>query len=410
MAKKNKGSGAGNPAKGSGKTKRNIPTHVGKWHIGELVIGLLATLMLFVGLLAKPTYTILNHVVVFNDGIIAPAIIFGAVVWAIIETLTPPGKGIIDLVWRAAAGFILGGFIGGFLGYEFGFAQYIIVPAYAGNSAAILYLVSILVFGLVVIWDAAWSDRKGYMGQKAKNTRVLNFKESGSGKAARKFIGLFIALISVFLMIFLSAGIGHALVAGSDNSPVLQSEAITSYVYGSSGAIPFGQVNGTATFDFPSSTVNNVTTYQGEVWIRTNLTVAEMNNFAVSKLVIDSTDSHAANVSLGTGYNTSSFEPFAYQSLKNLTSATFSVSASSLTGNQSANIMVLVQSNVTSISISFHAYGNNGLTTILGSYSAEQTGYLIGTIFTFVSAILVAPWYDIGIFDRKNQVSGRGGK
>ena len=408
MAKKNKGSKAGNPAKNSGKTKRNIPTHVGKWHIGEIVIGLLATLMLFVGLLAKPTYTIVGHVVVFNDGIIAPAIIFGAVVWAVIETLTPPGKSILDLIWRAFAGFVLGGFIGGFLGYEFGFAQYIIVPAFNGNEAAVLYLVSILVFGLVVIWDAAWSDRKGYMGQKGPKVKSLNFKESGSGKAARKFLGLFIALISVFLMIFLSAGIGHALVAGTDNSPVLQSESITSYVYGSSGAIPFGQVNGTATFDFPSSTVNNVTSYSNQVWIRTNLTVAELNNFAVSKISISSTDSHPANVSLGTGFNVSSFEPFAYQPLKNLTSVSFSISSSSLTGNQSENIMILVQTNVSSISISFHVYGNTGLTTIIGSYSAEQTGYLIGTIFTFVAAMLVAPWYDIGVFDRRN--SAKGGK
>ncbi|MHB1708720.1 MAG: hypothetical protein ACYCT2_04510 [Thermoplasmataceae archaeon] len=406
MAKKSKGSRAVNTAKTSGKTKRNIPTHVGKWRIGELVIGLLATLLLFVGLLAKPTYTILNHVIVFNDGIIAPAIIFGAVIWAVIETFTPPGKSILDLIWRAFAGFVIGGFIGGFMGYEFSFAQYIIVPAYAGNSAAILYLVSILVFGLVVIWDAVWSDRKGYMGQKGKNVKTLNFKESGSGKAARKMIALVIALVSVFLMIFLSAGIGHALVAGSDNSPVLQSEAITSYVYGSSGAIPFGQVNGTATFDFPSSTVNNVTTYSNEVWIRTNLTVAELNNFGVSRIVITSTDSHPANVSLGTGFNVSNFQPFVYQSLDNLTSASFSLSPSYLTGNQSENIMVLVQSNVTSISISFHAYGNTGLTTIIGSYSAEQTGYLIGTIFTFVAAILVAPWYDLGIFDRRNPAKG----
>ena len=409
MAKKNKGSKAGNPAKSSGKTKKNIPTHVGKWRIGELVIGLLATLLLFVGLLAKPTYTIVGHVVVFNDGIIAPAIIFGAVVWAVIETLTPPGKSILDLIWRAFIGFVLGGFIGGFLGYEFGFAQYIIVPAFNGNEAAVLYLVSILIFGLVIIWDAAWSDRKGYMGQKGPKVKSLNFKESGSGKAARKFLGLFIALISVFLMIFLSAGIGHALVAGSDNSPVLQSESITSYVYGSSGAIPFGQVNGTATFDFPSSTVNNVTSYSNQVWIRTNLTVAELNDFAVSKISISSTDSHPANVSLGTGFNVSSFEPFAYQSLKNLTSVSFSISSSSLTGNQSENIMILVQSNVSSISISIHAHGNNGLTTIIGSYSAEQTGYLIGTIFTFVAAILVAPWYDIGVFDRQNSAK-KGGK
>jgi hypothetical protein len=407
MAAKSKVSKAGNPAKSSGKTKKSIPTHVGKWGIGELVIGLLATVLLFVGLLAKPTYTILDHVIVFNDGIIAPAIIFGAVIWAVIETFTPPGRGIPDLVWRAFAGFVIGGFIGGFLGYEFSFAQYIIVPAYAGNSAAILYLVSILIFGLVVIWDAAWSDKKGYMGQKGKGIKVLGSRESGSAKGARKMIGLVIALISVFLMIFLSAGIGHALVSGSDNSPVLQSEAATSYVYGSSGAIPFGQANGTATFDFPSTTAGNVTTYQNEVWIRTNLTVAELNNFAVSKLVISSTDSHPSNVSIGTGYNVSSFEPFAYQSLKNMTSVSFSISPAYLTGNQSEDIMVLVQSNVTSMSVSFHAYGNTGLTTIIGSYSAEQTGYLIGTIFTFLAAILVAPWYDIGIFDRRNPVGGK---
>ena len=392
MAKKNKGSKASNPVKGSGKT-RKIPTHMGKWHIGELIVGGLASIVLLIALLAPPSYTTINNVEVFSDGIIAPAIIFGAIIWAVIETLTPPGKGTVDLIWRAFAGFVIGGFIGGFLGYEFHFANYILVPAYNGNGAAILYLVSILIFGVVVIWDAAWSDRKGYMGQHGSKVHTIaQFHESGTGKAARKFLGLFIALISVFLMIFLSASVGHALVSTNDNSSVLQAQSITTYVYDNTTAIPFAQVNGTATFDFPANV--------SEIWVQSNLTVAELNNFAVAKLVLSTSDSHAANVSIGTGTNVSNFAPFAYQSLKNFSTASFAISPSALTGNQSANIMLLIQSNVTSISLTMHAYGNTGLVTSFGSYPAEQMGYLIGTIFTVLATVLVAPWYDIGVFDK----------
>ncbi len=393
--------------------KSKIPKKVGSFGIGEIVIGLFASILLFVGLLAKPTYTILNHVVVFNDGIIAPAIIFGAMTWAIIEAFTPPGKSIIDLIWRAVIGFALGGIIGGFLGYEFAFAQYVIIPSFNGNTAASIYLVAILIFGLIVIWDAAWSHRKGYMGQKGKKVKILSTSESGSGKGARKMLGLLVALIAVFLMIPLSASIGGAVVSSHDNSSVLQSQSIVSYVFGSGSAVPFGQVNGTATFEFPTiveknSTGSNITVYQDKVWIKTNLTVAEMNNFAVAKLVLETGSSKSSNISIGTGENVSSFQPFLYQSVKNLTSNSFKIQSQYLTGNQSSNVMIEIQSNVSSISLSLHAYGNNGINLLFGSYSAEQTGYFVGTIFTLISAALVAPWYDFPILDRKS--SKKGGK
>ena len=393
-------------SKKPGKLKSKIPKKVGSLGIGEIVIGLFASILLFVGLLAKPTYIILNHVVVFNDGIIAPAIIFGAMTWAIIEAFTPPGRNIIDLIWRAVAGFALGGFIGGFIGYAFSFAQYVIIPSFNGNTAAMIYLASILIFGLVVIWDAAWSHRKGYLGQKGKKSIVLRTAESGSGKGARKMLGLLVALLAVFLMIPMSASIGATVVSAHDNSSVLQSQSIVSYVFGSSSAVPFGQVNGTATFEFPTTVEKNATVYQDRVWIKTNLTVAELNNFAVSKLVMDTGSQKAANVTIGTGENITSFEPFLYQSVRNLTSNSFQMQSQYLTGNQSSNIMVEIQSNVSSISLSIHAYGNNGINLIFGSYSAEQTGYFVGTVFTIISALLVAPWYDFPILDRKSPKRG----
>uniref|UniRef100_UPI0023F03F14 hypothetical protein n=1 Tax=Metallibacterium scheffleri TaxID=993689 RepID=UPI0023F03F14 len=76
--------------------------------------------------------------------------------------------------------------------------------------------------------------------------------------------------------------------------------------------------------------------------------------------------------------------------------------------DQSSNVMIEIQSNVSSISLSLHAYGNNGINLLFGSYSAEQTGYFVGTIFTLISAALVAPWYDFPILDRKS--SKKGGK
>nr|BAF30821.1 hypothetical membrane protein [Thermoplasma acidophilum] len=134
-----------------------------EWSHGGIVVGIIATIGLFISLFSKPQIQIFNHHIAITQGIIAPAIIIGSMIWATIEIFTDEGKPLISILIRSISGYIIGMFIGGFLGYEFNFAQYIIIPAYYGNSYALFDLIAILAFTLVAIWDGAWSHNKRYI-------------------------------------------------------------------------------------------------------------------------------------------------------------------------------------------------------------------------------------------------------
>ena len=133
------------------------------WDLGAIIVAVIASLLFAVSLLSRPQVVILNHTVVISQGLVVPAILVGALIWAAIEVMTPPGKGIADLLIRSLVGFIIGGIVGGILGYSFSFGDYLLAPAFAGNAGAIFELVAILFLGMVVIWDAAWSHRRQYV-------------------------------------------------------------------------------------------------------------------------------------------------------------------------------------------------------------------------------------------------------
>ena len=156
-------------------------SHMGM-DLASIILASVLSLLFIVAMFARPTITIAQGKILYLDGIIAAAIIMGAMVWALIEALTPPG-GMISLIWRAGIGILAGGAAGAYIGYSFDFSQYIIVPLYHGNFFAQIYAVSILIFGLAVIWDAAWSHRHGYLGQTiGKKAKKTGFKESGKAK------------------------------------------------------------------------------------------------------------------------------------------------------------------------------------------------------------------------------------
>ena len=75
--------------------------------MGVVTIILASILSLFfvVSLFARPTLMIAHGKLLYLDGIIASAIILGAMVWALIEAITPPG-GIASLIWRAGIGWV----------------------------------------------------------------------------------------------------------------------------------------------------------------------------------------------------------------------------------------------------------------------------------------------------------------
>ncbi|MEM3193345.1 MAG: hypothetical protein QW292_14910, partial [Candidatus Parvarchaeota archaeon] len=253
------------------------------WSLGAVFAALLGTFLLLVSMLSKPQFVILHHTVVLTQGIVAPAILLGAVVWALVEFFTPPGRSIEDLLVRIIPAFIIGAFLGGLLGYMFNFGKYVLEPAFYGNPDALLFLEAVLAAGLAVTWNAAWSHKHGFRGQKGRNIIVLTRTESGTSKGSRGILALLIIFIVAILIVPIGAGVGGLFISGHDNSHVLQDESTVVYVSSSSGPVPFGQVNGTATFDFPSTTSNNVTTYSHIVYVQSNLALAELNNFAVSR-------------------------------------------------------------------------------------------------------------------------------
>jgi len=367
------------------------------WSIGAVIVALFGTFLLLVSLLSKPQFVVLNHTVVLTQGIVAPAILMGAIVWAIIEFYTPPGKSISDLLARIIPAFVIGAFLGGLLGYMFNFGKYVINPAFSGNSDALLFLVAVLLAGLAITWNAAWSHTHGFRGQKSGGVKKLTKTESGSSKGARGTFALLIIFIVALLIIPIGAGLGGLFVSGHDSSHVLVPESSTVYITGASGPVPFGQVNGTTTFDFPSTTANNTTTYSHTVYLETNLTLGEMNNFAVSQIVLSSSDSGNVNVTMGTGINSTNFVPIASVSEVNGSTVKLPISPALLTGNQSSRVTMEITANVTSMSISIQALGNNGLVTVFGPYSVMQVSYLLGAVLLFAGAFLEISVYDIDI-------------
>jgi hypothetical protein len=137
--------------------------HWGNWDAGAVVIGILASLLAILSFFSRPTFTVANHVVVITQGIVAGAVIMGALFWAAIEVFTKPGEGLVDLLVRSVGGFVLGGLVGGLMAYLFNFGQYLLVPAFAGNPAAIYELLAVFFAGIVLIWDAAWSHSRAYV-------------------------------------------------------------------------------------------------------------------------------------------------------------------------------------------------------------------------------------------------------
>ena len=380
------------------------------WDIGAVIVALIGTFLLLVSLLSKPEFVILHHTVILTQGIVAPAIVMGAIVWAIVEYFTPPGHTIEDLLVRIIPAFIIGALLGGIIGYLFNFGKLVIQPAFNGNIDALFFLITILIASLAVTWNAAWAHKKGFRGQTGKGRRVIHGRESGTSKGSRSMLGLLIIFLVAFLIVPIGASLGNAFVAGHDNSSVLQSQSVATYITGSnSAAVPFASANGTATFSFPSSTSNNTTVYDHTVYLRTNLTLAELNNYAVSKFIIATNDKGNVNITLGTGYNKTDFVPIYMASVTNGSSITIPVSAAMLTGNQSAPVTFEINANVTAMSLKISAYGNDGLVTIFGAYPVMQVTYLVGGVLLLVAAFIQIGAYDmdLGLFASAMKKGGR---
>jgi hypothetical protein len=136
--------------------------------VGAIVVAVIAIMTMLVVYLVPPQLTIFNHRLVVTQGIIVPGLLVGALLWGIIEIYTSRGKGKVDVILRPLLGFIIGVLLGGYLGYEFNFGQYIIVPAFHLNLYALYEFVAIFIAYVMFIIEAAWWHNKVASSRKMK--------------------------------------------------------------------------------------------------------------------------------------------------------------------------------------------------------------------------------------------------
>jgi hypothetical protein len=119
-------------------------------------------------ILLPPQIEFLNHAYVVSQGSMGFGLLVFAFFWAVIEMYTPPGAGFLSLVIRFFTALIIGGFLGGFLGQEFYFGQYVLVPVAHGNYLAMFFLVTVLVLFFVLLISAVWNHNSTYIVSSKK--------------------------------------------------------------------------------------------------------------------------------------------------------------------------------------------------------------------------------------------------
>ena len=152
-----------------------------RWDKAAVIFAVLVSLLEMVLLFAKPRITFFGTSEIITQGFLAFGLLTGALLWALVELMTPARRHYTDLIFRFFGSFIIGFFIGAYLAYFFNFGQYIIVPIYSGNVLALFETFGIFFVFIVLVSDAAWAHNKTF----------LNHKYRKNMKKASAFLPLF---------------------------------------------------------------------------------------------------------------------------------------------------------------------------------------------------------------------------
>jgi hypothetical protein len=438
---------------------------VGGMSIGAIIVAVIGTILLAVALLSRPDIFVFKGVPVVTQGIIAPAIVLGVIFWSMIEYFTPPGKNIGDLLVRIIPAFLIGGFVGGYLGYEFKFGAYVLVPALDGNTRALFFLASVLIAALIVTWNAAWSHTHGFRGQKSQGTHFLSGRESGTHKGSRGILALLIIFLVFLMIVPIGAQIGttiasgHQAVLNEGLNPSLPTQTQALAVRDRNTSVPvvnryyIGQY--CQEFDMPTHEVKNatgynITTFYHSAYVTTYLTVNDFNEYAVTQYQLSFCNPITANITFGIGVNiqgmvapgftsgggggvigsaavvnpfTSSpssstvfngtnattFQPIETLYLNNTEYANFTVSPYMMLGNQTDSITYEIHGNVTTpLCVDSMVIGNPSGITVFWPYSMIQGSYILGGIVVLGASILGMAFVDIGPI-KKSKINGING-
>jgi len=416
------------------KTSGGKPGRVGSMSISAIVVALIGTVLLLIAFLSRPQISFLKGIPVITQGLIAPALILGVVLWSVVEFFTPPGKNIWDLLERIIPAFLVGAFVGGYLGYALHFGAYVLRPAFSGNTLAMFFLASTLIAALAVMWDAAWAHTHGFRGQHSKGTHSLSRRESGTSKGARGTLALLIIFVVFLLIVPVGADLGSVAASGHmkqsnsigqeflvSNNQVLSvrnenSSAPVSNLFRGS-APPFGmyiEEYSMPTHDVKNATGVEVPEYYHTAYVTTYLTVGELNQYAVNQFQLYFPIKITANITIGTGVNiggisvpgassstrgvaiaspstssslnfngtnASTFHPIETVHVNDSYYANLTIQPYMLLGNQTNSITYEIQTNSTThIEVVASERGNSGGITVFWPYSIIQVSYVIGGI------------------------------
>lgn len=140
----------------------------GRIDAGALLLAGLASLGMLAIVFLPAKVTFLNHAYLVSQGAMVYGMIVFALFWAAIEMYTPPGTGIGSLLIRFFGSLLIGLMLGGFLGQEFYFGQYVLIPLAHLNPFVVFFVLMILVLFFVLIATAVWFHNSTYLISNAK--------------------------------------------------------------------------------------------------------------------------------------------------------------------------------------------------------------------------------------------------
>ncbi len=417
-------------------------THIhGGMSFGAILLGIFLSGLLVLVYFSRPDISVIKSIPVITQGILAPAVFVGVLVWGLVEYSTPPGKNALTLLARFFPSFIVGGLAGGYLGYALHYGQYVIQPAYAGNSyAEFLEVVSFLaVFSM--IWTVAWADTHGFRGGRPSGAKPLSFSESGPRKVKRILIAFTVFIVAILLLVPAGAELGTLAASGHQvkylddegsycQAPLLQNGQVLSVRENhSASSIAVDARYGTVTneFDMPThivknSTGANITEFYHTAYITSALSTGQVNQYAMTEISVYFPTRFTGNLTIGTGIpidasdipplssgtagaavstifngtNESSFSPEETLHLDNSSWANFTIAPYMFLTNQNLSISYEIQTNSTSlISMDMLYVGNPSDFNVLWAYPVIQAMYLIAGIILLIFIPLSVPLIDL---------------
>ena len=418
---------------------------MGGMSVGVIIIAAILSFLLFVVYISKPNISVVKDIPTITQGILAPAILVGVVLWALVEYSTPPGKGIWVLLERAIPALIVGGFVGGYLGYEFQFGAYILTPAFSGNMYAKFFLIVSFLSVFTLIWTVAWAHTHGFKGIRTAGSKPLGFSESGPSKVRRIMKAVIVIVVGMILLVPAGAELGHLAASGHQTNELGYDTASSQLFFStqihsvrefnssssiSSRPVPHGF---NTEFEMPTHDVKNktgveVSTFYQTAYITSALTTGNVNQYALSQISLSFGCNVTANITIGTGVavksvagllppsrsstgvsvvlpntaavfegtNATTFTPVETVHMNDSMYANFTLQPDMFLANQSLSISYEIQGNLTTDMYVIPIYtGNPSGITVFWPYDLVQAMYILGGVLLLIFIPVSIPMIDL---------------